>query len=258
MTTALLLQPHHYAPASTPPTFRRSGTQFLPVSGRLTDRLLVTYRAPAARLAPLVPAPLELDTRDGYGFLSVCAVEIADMGVVGTPRFLRWNNREFLYRLQVRLGDRSTFITLRSDVSSWALALLGRHFSHYRPEHGRIELTRNDSRLCFRGTTLRGTGDGLVEADLSAPPDSGSLFETDADAADYLLGMKRSVDVVAGRVRVQEIEHGPWQPRRVTTLAARFAYLDALAQQLGVRFELDNTLAVHDVPQLWKAAQWLK
>jgi len=236
----------------------RGGTQFLPVSGTLTDRLLVTYRAAAQSLAPLVPAPFQLDTRARYGFLSVCAVEIADMGIAFSPRFLRWQNREFLYRLQVRLGNVGTFITLRSDVTSRALALLGRHFSHYRPHLAQIELRRTGSRLFFGGTTPGGIADATVEVDWDAVPSQSSVFASDAEAAGHLLGMRFSADSVAGRVRLQEITHGPWRPRRVATVTARFAFVERLGQQLGVRFELDNTLAVQNVPHVWRAAQWLK
>jgi hypothetical protein len=233
------------------------GTQFLPVSGTLTDRFLVTYRADASRLAALVPAPFELDTHRGYGFLSVCAVEIAGMGIAGTPRFLRFENRELLYRLGVRLRGEPTFLTLRSDVSSPALAFLGRHFSHYRPHLGRIWLFREGERLRMEGTTKTGEGDGVVEVDLAAPPRTVSVFSSDEEAASFLLGMKFSADVVRGRVRVQPIEHAAWKPRFVDTRVARFELVESLERRLGTRFELDGTLAVRDVPHVWKAARWL-
>jgi hypothetical protein len=232
-------------------------TQFLPVSGTLTDRFLVTYRAKASRLAALVPAPFELDTHRGYGFLSVCAVEIARMGIVGTPGFLRFDNREFLYRLGVRLRGEPTFLTLRSDVSSRALAFLGHYFSHYRPRLGRIWLLRRGERLRMEGTTPTGDGDGVVEVDLESRPPRESVFSDDDEAAAFLLGMKFSSDVVRGRVRVQPIEHAAWQPRFVDTRAARFQYIETLERRLGVEFELDGTLAVRNVPHVWKAARWL-
>lgn len=249
---ALTAPPH--IPQRTRPApfaFEPGGTQFLAVSGTLTDRLLVTYRTDAARLRPLVPAPFELDTYAGYGFLSVCAVEIAGMGLAGTPSFLRWQNREFLYRVGVRLRGEPTFVTLRSEVSSPLLALLGRYFSHYRPRLVELELKRDAQRLRFE------SDQGLVEVDLASKPEQASVFADQEQAADFLLGMKLSADVVRGRVRVQRIEHGPWQPRFVHTRAARFGFVEQLAQCLGARFELDNTLAVHDVPHVWKAARWL-
>jgi hypothetical protein len=233
--------------------FEPGGTQLLAVSGTLTDRLLVSYRTDATALRSLVPAPFELDGYGGYGFLSVCAVEIAHMGLAGTPRFLRWHNREFLYRVGVRLHGEPTFLTLRSEVSSPLLALLGRHFSHYRPRLCQVDLTRNAQRLRFEADGH----DARVEVDLTSPPEHTSVFPSAAKAAEFLLGMKFSADVVRGRVRVQRIEHGPWQPRLVRTREASFGFVKALEQRLGTHFELDNTLAVHDVPHVWKAAQWL-
>lgn len=242
-----------HRPETPPFTFAPGGTQFLAVSGTLTDRLLVTFRAEAQKLRALVPAPLELDTYAGYGFLSVCAVEIANMGLAGTPRFLRWQNRELLYRLGVRVNGQPTFITLRSEVSSTILALLGRYFSHYRPELAHIELARNAERLHMAA----GDGSAEVEVDLAAAAAPGSVFADEAQAAQFLLGQHFSADVVRGRVRVQPIEHAAWQPRFVATRVARFAFLETLSQKLGAQLELDNTLAVHDVPHVWKAAKWL-
>ena len=233
------------------------GTQFLPVSGTLTDRLLITYRGDAERLAELVPEPFEIDEHRGYGFLSVCAVEIAGMGIHGTPGFLRFENREFLYRIGVRFRGEPTFLTLRSDVSSRALSLLGRYFSHYRPHLGRVWLFRDGERLRVESTTQGGDGDGVVEVDLGARPGRGSVFADDAHAAEFLLGMNFSADVVRGRVRVQPIDHGPWEPRFVETKVARFAFVNELERRLGTSLTLDGTLAVRNVPHVWRAARWL-
>lgn len=256
MNTPLALTPPGFDQHRTEPppfTFRPTGTQFLAVSGTLTDRLLVSFRADAHELRALVPAPFELDTYAGYGFLSVCAVEIADMGLAGTPRFMRWQNREFLYRLGVRLHGQPTFITLRSDVSSAILALLGRYFSHYRPQLAPIELVRNAQRLRMTA----GDGNARIEVDLAATPAPGTVFADQSRAADFLLGQRFSADVVRGRVRVQPIEHAAWRPRFVATVSARFDFVERLGQQLGAHFELDSTLAVHGVPHVWKAARWL-
>jgi uncharacterized protein YqjF (DUF2071 family) len=257
------MEPMHHAlisnAARTPAVpWPASGTQFLPVSGSITDRLLVTYRAPAAPLAALVPEPFRLDVYAGQGFVSVCAVEILGMGIAGSPRLLRWDNREFLYRVGVRVGGAPTFITLRSDVSSRALALLGRHFSHYRPEPAQVALRRAGSALEMTCTTPDGSGDAAIEVDLAA--DTGgeeSLFASAGAATNFLLGMSFSADAANGRVRVQPIDHSPWQPRFVPATRARFAFLERLGRQLGTAFTYDGTLATRGVQQVWRAARWL-
>ena len=235
-----------------------SGTQFLPVSGRITDRLLVTYRASAAQLAALVPPPFRLDVHGGSGFLSVCAVEILGMGIAGTPRALRFDNREFLYRVAVRYQGEPTFLTLRSDVSSRALAFLGRHFSHYRPRLGSVQLLRERKRVRIECASSDGSGDAVIDVDSEAPiTNHSSVFSDSEQATAFLLGMTFSADAVDGRVRVQPIEHSPWKPRFVQARVARFAFLEQLERTLGVSFSYDCTLATRDIRQIWKAARWI-
>lgn len=238
-------------------SWAKSGTQFLPVSGHVTDRLFVTYRADARALCELVPAPFTLDTHEGYGFLSVCAVEIVGMGIWGTPRWLHFDNREFLYRLAVRYRGESTFITLRSDVSSRALAVLGRYFSHYRPQRAGVRLLRAGDSVRMECVTRDGTGDAVLEVDTGESAPSRSIFKSSDQASRFLLGMSFSADAVRGRVRIQPIEHSPWFPRFVPARIARFAFVNELERSLGTRFTFDSALAARDIDQTWKAARWM-
>jgi hypothetical protein len=258
MESALLFAPSTVTRSEgNPLVLTPTGTQFLPVSGHITDRLLVTYRVAADRLAQLVPPPLRLDTRAGCGFLSICAVEILGMGLSGMPSLLRFDNRELLYRLAVRLGDEPSFLTLRSDVSSRALSVLGRRFSHYRPRRARVGLQREPGRLRFETETGDGLGDAVLEVDTAVRmPDEGSIFRTDEAAAAFLLGMKFSVDAIDGRARVQPITHSLWSPRSVRTTVARFAFIKALEEALGTPFVFDGTLLAQDIHQTWGAARW--
>jgi len=236
----------------------RGGRQWLPVSAHITERYLVTYRAPAARLGALVPAPLVVDALDGHGFVSVCALEMDDMGVVGTPWFLRFANRELLYRVGVRIAGRPTFFTWRSDVSSRALASLGK-FSHYRLRHADVVGQRSDAGLRLTCASR----DGRADADFEAQPrpcaaPGGSVFASVEAATRFLLGMSFSVDVTPmGRVRVQDIEHDPWRACFVEPSRRRFDFLDRLGSAMGVKLEYDHTLAMTDLRQTWRAARWI-
>jgi hypothetical protein len=247
-----------FAGHERPFQLEETGTQWLPVTGFVPVRFLATYRCEASRLSPLVPAPFSLDTLGGFGFVSVCALEVRDMGIRGLPREFRFDNREFLYRLAIRFRGEPTFLTLRSDVSAPGLAWLGRRFSHYRPHLGTFSLHDRDGRVRLACATRSGAGDATFEA---AHADharvSNSVFSSAEHAADFLLGMSFSADATpAGRVRIQRIEHDPWKARFVRMHEARFAFLDRLARELGCRFEYDSTLATHGIRQLWRAAQW--
>lgn len=229
----------------------------MPVTGHVTDRLFVTYRADPRALSALVPAPFTLDTHAGFGFLSVCAVEILGMGIAGTPRFLRFDNREFLYRLAVRYRGESTFVTLRSDVSSRALALLGRYFSHYRPRRAGVRLFRAGDGVRIDCVTPDGAGDAVLDVDTGGEaPAEGSVFGSAEAATRFLLGMRFSADAVRGRVRIQPIDHSPWFPRFVPARIARFEFVNELERALGTSFTHDSTLATRDIDQIWRAARW--
>ncbi|HWA74358.1 MAG TPA: DUF2071 domain-containing protein [Polyangiaceae bacterium] len=242
----------------TPFQLSTSGTQWASVSGTVSNRFLVSYRMRAEALSRLVPAPFTLDTHRGHGFLSVCAVEILGMGITALPSIFRFDNREFLYRLGVRYQGRATFITLRSDVSSRALAILGRYFSHYRPRLAEVSLRRDSGRVELTCASRDGHADALLDAELEplkGPHDS--LFSDATVASQFLLGMHFSADVSNGRVRAQAIDHDPWEPRFVRARAARFEYLERLGATLGARFHYDSTLASSNIRQTWKAARWI-
>jgi hypothetical protein len=238
-----------------------AGWQWLPVTAHIRERYLVTFRAPAERVARLVPAPLELDTRAGHGFVSVCVLDMAAMGLAGTPRWLRWRNLELLYRVGVRIGGAPSFITLRSDVSAPVLALLGRPFSHYRPHLADIARAPGTDRFDLTCRTRDGVADARFEA--AATPSSGvtdvdSLFVNVDDAAAFMVGMRFSADVRPdGRVRVQDIDHDPWGARFVFPARRRFAFIDKLARDIGAPLVYDHTLVMRDLEQTWRAARWL-
>lgn len=235
----------------------RAGRQWLAVEGYVVDRFLVTYRAPAARLAPRIPAPFTLDTHRGHGFISVCALEVRAMGIVGTPRWLRFHNVEVLYRVGVRFRGESTFITLRSDTASAALALVGGWFSHYRLRRAEIALRRASGQWSLRCASRDGTADATLDVDprTQSEAEQGTLFESALEADRFLLGMSFSADADArGRVLVQRIEHSPWRARFVRA-SARFAFLERFAERYGVPLTYDSTLAMRDIQQTWLPAR---
>jgi uncharacterized protein YqjF (DUF2071 family) len=244
--------------AGPPLALEPAGWQWLPVSAHIRERYLVTFHAPAAAIARLVPAPLTVDSLDGRGFVSVCALEMDDMGIAGTPRWLRFSNRELLYRVGVQYRGAKSFLTLRSDVSARALAVLGRRFSHYRPHLAEMRCARPDGR--FR--LVCRSGDGRADAQFEAAPGGGAplgaSFADAAQAATFMLGMRFSVDVrPGGRVRAQEIDHDPWGARFATPARRYFAFVDGLARAIDAQLVYDHTLAMRDLRQTWRAARWI-
>lgn len=240
--------------------FPAARRQWLAVDGFVTDRFLVSYRAPASQLTRLVPAPFTLDAYGGFGFLSVCVLEVRGMGIRALPSSMRFHNLEVLYRLGVRFRGQPSFVTLRSDTSSRALALLGGHFSHYRLHAARIQLSRAQDRFSLEAHTPKSAADARLDVDPArVRPESSTSVFTSADAADrQLLGMAFSVDPgQRDRILLQPIEHTPWRASFVEPRELRFAFIEQLSQRYSLTLEYDSTLAMHAIHQTWHAARWL-
>jgi len=260
-----LLDSSAVAPAPAPPRpllpLAETRRQWLPVSAHIRQRYLVTYRAPAARLRALLPAPLTVDAYEGYGFVSVCALDMTDMGIVGLPSWLRFDNRELLYRVGVRVRGQPSFFTLRSDVSSGALALLGR-FSCYRLRRAQVTAQRADGRLRLTCRSADGRADADFEAATTPAADvtsaRDSIFRDAERAAAFLLGMRFSTDVAPdGRVLVQDIDHDPWGARFVEPTRCELPFMDHLGLLIGAPLSYDNTLVMANLRQTWRAARWI-
>jgi len=234
--------------------------QWLAVDGFVTDRFLVNYRAPASQLAALVPAAFKLDTYAGYGFLSAGVVAVRDMGISALPRAFRFRNLQVLYRLGVRFRGEPSFVTLRSDTNSRALACLGGCFSHYRLRAARIRLSRTGGRFTLEARTPDANGDAHFDVvPARATSECATSVFASAEAADrQLLGMSFTVDPGRrGRALVQAVEHTPWRARFVQPLELHFGFLQRLSRMYSVPLEYDSTLALHDVRQIWHAARWV-
>lgn len=250
----------HTSNSRAAPLFRPARRQWLAVDGLVTDRFLVSYRVPKAQLQGLIPAPFELDTFRGCGFISVCVLEVREMGIRSFPRAFRFHNLEVLYRVGVRFAGQPTFITLRSDTSSRALAWLGGLFSHYRLQHARVRLARRAGVFHLTANTRSGEADAtlVVNPNSEQRRASNSVFDS-ADAADqFLLGMGFSADPGRGRrVLLQPIEHSPWQARFIEPARLSFVFLERLARERSLTLEYDCTLWMRNITQTWRAATWV-
>lgn len=233
-----------------------AGRQWLPVAAHIPYRFLVTYRAPQERLGALVPAPLELDVRAGFGFISVCALRLEGLAPTAVPRSWAFDTPEFLVRVAVRHRGQPSFLTLASWVASRPLVWLSSRFSHYRPEWADFEERVSGEEYFLRATAPGGCvseldvvlpGAAHGSAPLAWP--KGSAFSGVSDAEDFLLGMAGSIDVTpAQKVRFQPITHGAWRARLGRVRHARFDFIERLAASA----ELDHVLGMTNIQQRWE------
>ncbi len=96
------------------------------LSARWSNLFLATYAVPEEMLFPRVPPGLELDRRDGHGFVSLVAFDFLETKVLGIP----WPGfREFPelnLRFYVRHGDQRGVMFIREFVPKSFVALMAR------------------------------------------------------------------------------------------------------------------------------------
>jgi hypothetical protein len=211
--------------------------------GRLDTCVLLTYRAPANRLQPLVPAGLQPVTYKGFGFFNVVACHIDRMRPSGVPRFLGLGYWHVAYRIQVRaaLAEGSQLgglFFLRSDVDRRLMALPGNLFTDFCFHHARVRAEERGQTLDLRVTgTKGGQADAVLrveprEEDQLAP---GSIYASIEERESMLKYSAVALSVDAGRhcLRVAEVkrDESQWSEAPLRVLEDRWAYLDHLGQQ---------------------------
>ena len=218
---------------------------------------LFTYREPVDSVAPLVPEPLSLVTRDGFAFWNVVVCEIAAMRPAFVPRALGLRYRHAAYRLYVRQKANGAppvegLYFLRSDADSKLICKAGGLLTDFRFHHAQIAIAENDSRAKIEIDSR--DAPAKVGIDLSAKPELpvgspfGSLFEAKAvlKYKPYALAPDGRGGARVLRVRRDELA---WRSKLVIA-EADFAFLH------GRGAEPEITYQVEPIDYRWeKAAQ---
>lgn len=217
--------------------------------------LVLTYSAPAQRLAHLLPAPLELDLhKDETAFLAVAMVQTRGLRAKGWPR---WLGQAFFllgYRLFVRYHTaagkrlRGLYI-LRSETDKPRMAWAGNLFTHYHYREVGIEAQANKGRFAIQSSL------GLnVQATLGtteSPLPVGSPFESWKEARRFAgpMPFTFTYEPLHKKMVIIEGVRQHWQPQPVVV---QHSYVPFLAE-LGLEsLLLANAFCVQGIPYYWK------
>ena len=143
------------------------------------DRVVaVSFAFPEAILRPLVPAGLEIDGYEGFGFITVAMVWTRQLRPGGLPEFL---GRDFFlagYRVFTRLTDEQGrrlrgLRILRSETDKRAMEWLGNLLTGYRYRYVRVAFEQQGEDTRVR--TVLPDGTETMEITFSATSESVSL-----------------------------------------------------------------------------------
>jgi len=175
------------------------------------ERLLFAHwPLPEARLQPLIPAGLELQTFEGCAWLAVTPFVVSALRPRGMPRLTALAFPELNVRTYVIRGDRPGIFFFSLDAGS-ALAVAGARALYSLPYfRARFSVTRGDGTVRYHCRRIdRATAPAELEATYRAvgPParsKPGSLAHWLTERYCLYAVSRR------GRLRRAEIAHPPW------------------------------------------------
>jgi hypothetical protein len=121
----------------------------------------LSFAFPEGILRPLVPRGLEIDTCEGFGFITVAMVWTKDLRPAGFPKFL---GQDFLlagYRIFTRLNDGQRRLRglriIRSETDRRRMVWLGNLMTHYRYRYVKVAMHEADGETRVQMSRVDGT-----------------------------------------------------------------------------------------------------
>jgi hypothetical protein len=250
----------------------------LSTAGRLSECLLLSYRAPAESVRHLVPRGLDLVTRGGFAFWNVVACTVQNMRPAWMPEWCGVSYHHVAYRLHVQArtatgdGTLRGLYFVRSDADSALVGRLGNLLTDFQFHPARVELSTRDGVLTVavqeRGETpdprdgepAGAAGDAIARVMVDGNVDAatladGSPFASVAEAERVLryapLGL--SVDLDGRYLKLAEVvrDEAAWSERPVRVLESHFRFFDALGLEKS-DVQLERATRVAPIEYRWR------
>ncbi len=227
----------------------------LTMVGRLSECLLLSYRAKAQAVAPLVPAGLELVTLDDRAFWNIVISRIEKMRPAGVWSLLGISYYHVAYRLLVRAGDsREGLYFVRSDADSLLISEAGNLASDFRFHPARVSQSEDSSGLTFEvSESMDGAGDARLRIDLESEPrlSRDSCFASLDEARRFLKYRPLGLSVDGRSLKIAEVfrDEAEWRETPVSIAEAHWEFFDRLAQDEMV---LELATRVSPIDYRWR------
>jgi hypothetical protein len=130
--------------------FKYLRRHLFPVVARFERVVAVSFAFPEHVLRPLVPPALEIDTYEGFGFLTVAMVWTKKLRPAAFPNFLGQDFFLVGYRIFARLRDESGrrlrgLKIVRSETDKRRMVWLGNLMTGYRYRHVNLQIEEADA-----------------------------------------------------------------------------------------------------------------
>jgi hypothetical protein len=227
------------------------------LEGVIRRRILLNFRVDPSAVVPLLPAPLEVLTYQGFAIVGVCLIGLAQLRPKGIPGALGLSSENMAHRIAIRYpapdGMHDGVFIWRRETDQRLVTLLGGRL--FPGVHNGAGFTVDEDRdgLSVAVKTKGGLADVHFAGSFESawPPDS--VFPTFDDAVDFFRrgDCGFSCSLRAGRLDGLRLKTLQWEMR---TLRPRRLY-SAFFQD-GERFSskvihFDCALLMRDIPHEW-------
>lgn len=234
-----------------------------PVVAHFDRVVALSFAFPAGVLRPLVPAPLMLDTYEGFGFVTVALVWTRGLRPAFLPKFLGQDFFLAGYRVFTRLRDAGGrrlrgLKILRSETDKARMVLSGNLLTHYAYRRVHVTQTNTDGECRVQTHLPDGTPTLDLAFDLKTQPPTppeDSPFPDWHTARQFAGPMPFTFDAEGdGRFVVIAARRSDWTPLPIAVQSWSVGMFSEKAFA-GTTPVLANAFTVENVPYRWERGQ---
>lgn len=175
------------------------------------DLLFVHYKIPAARMQPLIPKELELDTYEGDAWLGITPFKMRNVRFRGLPPVpTAWNFLELNVRTYVKVNGKSGVYFFSLDSSS-SLSVIGARLGVFLHYFASVMSVREDNGVFHFKSHRKGGFEKPVVLDIKYKPVSEPAENQPGTLESWLTERYCLFQpTVRGRALRIDIHHTPW------------------------------------------------
>ena len=201
----------------------------LTMKGTIERCWLFAFRTPERDVRPLLPAPLDLVTRDGAAFWNVVVCRVGRMRPRFAPRLLGMSYWHVAYRLHARFAGQEGLYFVRSDCDSAFMSWMGNVMTDFNFHTAGVRVDETDARVKIEIDSPDAPGSAEIDRRAPSSLAPGSPFDSVAEASAFLkykpLGLSVGKDGGVNRVRIVRDESA-WRGRAVPVRSQRWSFFD--------------------------------
>jgi hypothetical protein len=228
------------------------------LEGVIRRRILLNFRADPSAVVPLLPAPLEVLTYNGFAIVGVCLIGLAKLRPKGIPGALGLSSENMAHRIAVCYpahdGMHDGVFIWRRETDRRLVTLLGGRL--FPGAHKRADFVIEEDRDSLSVAVK--TEGGLADVDFAGsfetawPPDS--IFPAFVDAAEFFRrgDCGFSCSLRAGRLDGLRLKTLQWEMRTLRPKRLCSAFFQDRERFSSNSIHFDCALLMRDIPHEWQ------